>query len=56
MSQCVEILRENHIEVGDVTEHKVSDDRLKMAFKISDRTTFQVARKRAVLRRHHHQQ
>lgn len=37
MSQCVEILRENHIEVGDVTEHKVSDDRLKMAFKISDK-------------------
>jgi DNA-directed RNA polymerase beta subunit len=36
MSQCIEILRENAISVGDVSEKKISDDRVKISFKMSD--------------------
>jgi intein/homing endonuclease len=39
MTQCVEILRENEIEVSDATEQKMSDDRVKLSFKISDKQT-----------------
>jgi DNA-directed RNA polymerase beta subunit len=36
MEQCIEILRENNIEVNDVAEQKISDDRIKLSFKMSD--------------------
>ena len=36
MAQCVEILRENNIDVNDVTEQKITDDRVKISFKMSD--------------------
>jgi len=36
MNQCVNILRENDIVVNDVTEQKITDDRIKVSFKISD--------------------
>ena len=36
MLQCIEILRENAISVGDVSEKKISDDRVKISFKMSD--------------------
>jgi DNA-directed RNA polymerase beta subunit len=36
MSQCVQILRENSIEVNDPTEQKISDNRVKLSFKLSD--------------------
>ena len=39
MMQCVEILRENSIEVNDPTEQKISENRVKLSFKLSDAQT-----------------
>ena len=36
-NQCIYILRENDIEVSDAKEQKVSDERLKISFKILDK-------------------
>jgi DNA-directed RNA polymerase beta subunit len=37
MNQCVSILRENDIEVSNITEKQITEDRVKVAFKISDK-------------------
>ena len=37
MNQCVSILRENNIIVSDVSEKKISEDRIKIAYKLSDK-------------------